>query len=73
MLWFDTIIFLLTLYKAVLMRRELSGGLLEVLFRDGTSFVLTYGRYAEFTAIGTIYYGYVRGARVTCGTWLIRQ
>ncbi|EIW60024.1 uncharacterized protein TRAVEDRAFT_70525 [Trametes versicolor FP-101664 SS1] len=36
MLWFDTIIFLLTLYKAVLMRRELSGGLLEVLFRDGT-------------------------------------
>lgn len=35
MLWFDTIIFLLTLYKAVLMRRELSGGLLEILFRDG--------------------------------------
>ncbi|KAI0636827.1 hypothetical protein C8Q77DRAFT_1094791 [Trametes polyzona] len=36
MLWFDTIIFLLTLYKAVQMRRELSGGLLEILFRDGT-------------------------------------
>ncbi|KAI0831459.1 hypothetical protein BC628DRAFT_1415956 [Trametes gibbosa] len=36
MLWFDTIIFLLTLYKAVQMRKERSGGLLEILFRDGT-------------------------------------
>ncbi|KAH9857026.1 hypothetical protein C2E23DRAFT_720976 [Lenzites betulinus] len=35
MLWFDTIIFLLTLYKAVQMRREMSGGLLAILFRDG--------------------------------------
>ncbi|KAI0673083.1 hypothetical protein C8Q78DRAFT_969328, partial [Trametes maxima] len=36
MLWFDSIIFALTLYKAIQMRRELSGGLLETLFRDGT-------------------------------------
>ncbi|KAH9901072.1 hypothetical protein C8Q73DRAFT_786478 [Cubamyces lactineus] len=36
MLWFDTIIFLLTFFKAIQMRRELSGGLLEMLFRDGT-------------------------------------
>ncbi|KAI0328546.1 hypothetical protein GY45DRAFT_1326119 [Cubamyces sp. BRFM 1775] len=35
MLWFDTIIFLLTFFKAIQMRRELSGGLLEMLFRDG--------------------------------------
>ncbi|KAJ8462342.1 hypothetical protein ONZ51_g10958 [Trametes cubensis] len=36
MLWFDTIIFLLTFFKAIQMRREMSGGLLEILFRDGT-------------------------------------
>ncbi|KAI0780786.1 hypothetical protein BD413DRAFT_11766 [Trametes elegans] len=37
MLWFDTIIFVLTLYKAIQMRREISaGGLIERLFRDGT-------------------------------------
>ncbi|OSD08712.1 hypothetical protein PYCCODRAFT_1462908 [Trametes coccinea BRFM310] len=36
MLWFDTIIFLLTLYKALQMRKELAGSLLEILFRDGT-------------------------------------
>ncbi|KAI8998506.1 hypothetical protein BD414DRAFT_533349 [Trametes punicea] len=36
MLWFDTIIFMLTLFKAIQMRREMSGGLIEILFRDGT-------------------------------------
>ncbi|CDO72855.1 hypothetical protein BN946_scf185002.g40 [Trametes cinnabarina] len=36
MLWFDTVIFMLTLFKALQVRRELTGGLLEILFRDGT-------------------------------------
>ncbi|KAI0780737.1 hypothetical protein BD413DRAFT_463774, partial [Trametes elegans] len=37
MLWFDTVIFALTLYKAIQMRREISSGsLIERLFRDGT-------------------------------------
>ncbi|KAI0636830.1 hypothetical protein C8Q77DRAFT_1154726 [Trametes polyzona] len=36
MLWFDTTIFVLTLVQALRMRRHFPGGLLEVMFRDGT-------------------------------------
>ena len=36
MLWFDTTIFVLTFVKAIRMRSEISGGLLETMFRDGT-------------------------------------
>ena len=36
MLWFDTTIFMLTFIKAIQMRTEISGGLLETMFRDGT-------------------------------------
>ncbi|KAH9945993.1 uncharacterized protein BXZ73DRAFT_95506 [Epithele typhae] len=36
MLWFDTAIFGLTLNKAIRMRSEMTGGLLETMFRDGT-------------------------------------
>ncbi|KAH9857025.1 hypothetical protein C2E23DRAFT_881512 [Lenzites betulinus] len=36
MLWFDTTIFTLTLVQALRMRRHFPGGLLEVMFRDGT-------------------------------------
>ncbi|KAI9065135.1 hypothetical protein FKP32DRAFT_1568491, partial [Trametes sanguinea] len=36
MLWFDTTIFVLTLLRALRMRRHLPGGLLEIMFRDGT-------------------------------------
>ncbi|KAI9065137.1 hypothetical protein FKP32DRAFT_1675018 [Trametes sanguinea] len=36
MLWFDTTIFVLTFLRALRMRRHLPGGLLEMMFRDGT-------------------------------------
>ncbi|KAI0780787.1 hypothetical protein BD413DRAFT_608031 [Trametes elegans] len=36
MLWFDTTIFVLTLVQALRMRRHFPGGLLEIMFRDGT-------------------------------------
>ncbi|KAH9945992.1 uncharacterized protein BXZ73DRAFT_95505 [Epithele typhae] len=36
MLWFDCAIFGLTLNKAIEMRLEITGGLLETIFRDGT-------------------------------------
>ncbi|KAI0665124.1 hypothetical protein C8Q70DRAFT_1049293 [Cubamyces menziesii] len=36
MLWFDTTIFLLTLIRALRMRSHLPGGLLHIMFRDGT-------------------------------------
>ncbi|OSD08715.1 hypothetical protein PYCCODRAFT_48078 [Trametes coccinea BRFM310] len=36
MLWFDTTIFVLTFVRALRMRRHLPGGLLEMMFRDGT-------------------------------------
>lgn len=36
MLWFDTIIFVLTFYKAIKLRHEMPGGLLVTMFRDGT-------------------------------------
>ena len=36
MLWFDTTIFVLTFVKAIRMRAEISGGLLETMFRDGS-------------------------------------
>ncbi|KAI0748267.1 hypothetical protein C8Q80DRAFT_1270695 [Daedaleopsis nitida] len=36
MLWFDTTIFVLTLVKALQMRHTFPGGLLEIMFRDGT-------------------------------------
>lgn len=63
MLWFDTIIFLLTFFKAIQMRREMSGGLLEILFRDGASIMrLTRKTELNITATGTIYYGCVSSA-----------
>ncbi|TBU65690.1 hypothetical protein BD310DRAFT_911862 [Dichomitus squalens] len=36
MLWFDTTIFVLTLARAIQMHRRLPGGIVEILFRDGT-------------------------------------
>ncbi|CDO72854.1 hypothetical protein BN946_scf185002.g39 [Trametes cinnabarina] len=36
MLWFDTTIFALTLLRALRMRQHFPGGLLEIMFRDGT-------------------------------------
>ncbi|EJF65977.1 hypothetical protein DICSQDRAFT_177373 [Dichomitus squalens LYAD-421 SS1] len=36
MLWFDTTVFLLTLARALRMHRRLSGGIVNLLFRDGT-------------------------------------
>ncbi|KAI8998507.1 hypothetical protein BD414DRAFT_519645 [Trametes punicea] len=36
MLWFDTTIFALTLVRALRMRRHLPGGLIQIMFRDGT-------------------------------------
>ncbi|RDX56616.1 hypothetical protein OH76DRAFT_1336759, partial [Lentinus brumalis] len=36
MLWFDTTIFVLTLVQAFRVRRYFPGGLLEIMFRDGT-------------------------------------
>ncbi|KAH9901071.1 hypothetical protein C8Q73DRAFT_786477 [Cubamyces lactineus] len=36
MLWFDTTIFLLTLIRALRMHSHLPGGLLHIMFRDGT-------------------------------------
>ncbi|TFK83480.1 hypothetical protein K466DRAFT_498414 [Polyporus arcularius HHB13444] len=36
MLWFDTTIFVLTLVQALRVRRYFPGGLLEIMFRDGT-------------------------------------
>ena len=36
MLWFDTTIFVLTLAQALRIRRHFPGGLLEIMFRDGT-------------------------------------
>ncbi|KAI0362264.1 hypothetical protein OH77DRAFT_1491693 [Trametes cingulata] len=53
MLWFDTIIFLLTLFKAVQMRRELAGGLLEILFRDGISILVAVNMVNIITFLGT--------------------
>ncbi|TBU35842.1 hypothetical protein BD311DRAFT_647487, partial [Dichomitus squalens] len=41
MLWFDTTIFVLTLARAIQMHRRLPGGIVEILFRDGTIY---YGR-----------------------------
>ena len=35
MLWFDTTVFLLTLVRALRLHRRLSGGIVNVLFRDG--------------------------------------
>ena len=35
MLWFDSCIFALTFWKAVQVRREVAGGLLVTIFRDG--------------------------------------
>ncbi len=37
MLWFDTCIFALTFWKAIQVRREVAGGLLVTIFRDGMS------------------------------------
>ncbi|KAI0807437.1 hypothetical protein C8Q74DRAFT_1362940 [Fomes fomentarius] len=48
MLWFDTIIFLLTFYKAIKVRREMPGGLLVTIFRDGTIY------YAILVAINMV-------------------
>ncbi|KAI0807436.1 hypothetical protein C8Q74DRAFT_62440 [Fomes fomentarius] len=36
MLWFDTVVFILTFYKAIQMRHERLGGLLATMIRDGT-------------------------------------
>ncbi|KAI0720948.1 hypothetical protein C8T65DRAFT_825985 [Cerioporus squamosus] len=36
MLWFDSCIFALTFWKAIQVRREVAGGLLVTIFRDGT-------------------------------------
>ncbi|KAI0807435.1 hypothetical protein C8Q74DRAFT_1362937 [Fomes fomentarius] len=35
LLWFDTVIFILTFHKALKVRHEMSGGLLAVMLRDG--------------------------------------
>lgn len=35
MLWYDTAIFLLTFYKAIKVRKEMQGGLLVTIIRDG--------------------------------------
>ncbi|KAI0375040.1 hypothetical protein BV20DRAFT_934734 [Pilatotrama ljubarskyi] len=40
MLWFDTTIFVLTLVQALRMRRHFPGGLLEIMFRDGSFSIL---------------------------------
>ncbi|RDX56615.1 hypothetical protein OH76DRAFT_1451700 [Lentinus brumalis] len=37
MLWFDTCIFALTFWKAIQVRREVAGGLVVTIFRDGMS------------------------------------
>lgn len=37
MLWFDTVVFILTFYKAIQMRHERVRGLLVTMIRDGTS------------------------------------
>ncbi|TBU65674.1 hypothetical protein BD310DRAFT_911818 [Dichomitus squalens] len=40
LLWFDTTIFVLTLYKSIKIRHEIRGGLPETMFRDGTSSIV---------------------------------
>ena len=57
MLWFDTIIFVLTFYKAIKLRHEMPGGLLVTMFRDGTLALCDLRKFAHlrFTA-GTVYY-----------------
>lgn len=63
MLWFDTIIFLLTFYKAIKVRREMPGGLLVTIFRDGVYTRLFSARLTHWlNASGTIYYAYVGSA-----------
>ncbi|TFK83481.1 hypothetical protein K466DRAFT_555009 [Polyporus arcularius HHB13444] len=48
MLWFDTCIFALTFWKAIQVRREVAGGLLVTIFRDGTVY------YAILVAVNVV-------------------
>ncbi|KAI0709404.1 hypothetical protein C8Q76DRAFT_743223 [Earliella scabrosa] len=47
MLWFDTIIFVLTFYKAIKLRHEMPGGLLVTMFRDDFSDMFRYVQIRE--------------------------
>ncbi|RPD66287.1 hypothetical protein L226DRAFT_609156 [Lentinus tigrinus ALCF2SS1-7] len=48
MLWFDSCIFALTFWKAIQVRREVAGGLLVTIFRDGTVY------YAILVAVNVV-------------------
>ena len=51
MLWFDTTIFVLTFYQAIRLRKEISGGLLVTMFRDGTYITLGLGKETELESL----------------------
>ncbi|KAI0647192.1 hypothetical protein C8Q79DRAFT_610618 [Trametes meyenii] len=64
MMWFDTTVFVLTLIQALRVRRHFSGGLLEIMLRDGSlairptlGVVQTDSDIAGIELLGTIYYG----------------
>ncbi len=61
MLWYDSCIIALTFWKAIQVRRDVAGGLLAVILRDGMCPHVSASYCALMTSpcLGTLYYAYV--------------